>query len=193
MSVGSHIHRLWNDRDNGRPAGVVSQRGNVRNNRHDEPFPPGTPIEGIIVSVERLGNQDEAVGAGLQSRRIIWVATWVDYIAFERLCLLVDLDCPEVEGSLVEWGRGGHGWSTGGGRRKEERGKEGERTSQVPEWGCRSESNASALPRLQHLIRVLGCDMDWRHQTPTTHAGMPRAGLPGLLAGGLWGAPRGID
>ncbi len=123
MSVGSHIHRLRNDRNNGRSPSVVGQRGNVRDNRHNEPFPPGTPIKGIIVSVEWLGNQDEAVGADLQSRRIIWIATWVDYIAFERLCLLVDLDCLEVEGSLFEWERGGHGRSTGGGRRKEEGGK----------------------------------------------------------------------
>ena len=98
-----NIHRLWNDRDYSRPAGVVGQRGNVCDNRHDKPFPPAAPIEGIIVGVERLGNQNEAVGADLQSRRIL-IATWIGHIAFERLCCLVDIDVRRSQGFSLDRG-----------------------------------------------------------------------------------------
>lgn len=112
MNLGSHIHRLRNDGDNSRPTGVVGQCSNVRDNCHDNPFLPGTPIEGIFAGIEGLGNQDETVVASFQSCRMVWIATWVNDVAFECLCLFVDFDAPKVGGRLFERSRSSHGRAT---------------------------------------------------------------------------------
>ena len=109
---GTNVLGLRNDRDNCRAAGVVGQRSNVCDNCYHPPFLSGAPIEGIVVGVERLGNQHEAVGALLQSFCIVRIATWIDEVAFERLPSLVD------HGSSIRRRRFEHGCSVGAKRRK---------------------------------------------------------------------------
>jgi len=148
-----NIHRLWNDRDYSCPAGVVGQRGNVCDNRYDKPFPPGAPIEGIIVGVERLGNQNEAVGADLQSRPIL-IATWIGHIAFERLFFLVDVDRPKVKGNFIRLGGFQHGWNPREKKGRRKGGSKKESFSQVL-GGAAGESESFGPFRIRVLFPVV--------------------------------------